>query len=438
MDSHGTVRPGVPQALHHPLLPHILNRLLTADRAMPITHQSDPAPSTEQRHVILLFGGQSAEHEVSCVTAAHVLAALDPSEFRVTPIGITTEGVWVHAPEALRVQGLTLNPADLAGASDSVQPANHMGPADIGALKVAGDPIDIGSVLAAAVRDNPPAVVLPMLHGPLGEDGTIQGLLELSGIAYVGSGVLGSALAMDKAMAKQVLGSLGIPQVRYIATHEADYRSTSPDEFCTSVVNQLSLPCFVKPANMGSSVGVSRATDHTELRKAIETALTYDQWIVLEEAVTAREIEVAVIGNQDPEASVPGEIRPADEFYSYTDKYLAGTAELLIPAPLSPTEVSEVQELAVTVYRALRCEGLARVDFFFENPGRGFLCSEVNTMPGFTPISMFPKMWQHSGLEYQDLIRRLIDLALERAAGRRRVTVRQPTSRGERSAQETT
>lgn len=380
--------------------------------------------------MILLFGGQSAEHEVSCVTAAHVLAALDPSEFRVTPIGITTEGVWVHAHEALKVQGLAFN------LSDPSNPSDRAGRSEIGALKVAGDPIDMGAVLAAAVTYTPPAVVLPMLHGPLGEDGTIQGLLELSGIAYVGSGVLGSALAMDKAMAKQVLGSLSIPQVRYIAAHEADYHSVTPEEFCASVVDQLGLPCFVKPANMGSSVGVSRATDLPALREAIETALTYDQWLVFEEAVTAREIEVAVIGNQDPEASIPGEIRPADEFYSYTDKYLAGTAELLIPAPLSPAEVSEIQELAVTVYRALRCEGLARVDFFFESPGRGFLCSEVNTMPGFTPISMFPKMWQHSGLEYPDLIRRLIDLALERAAGRRRVTVRQPTSRGERSAQE--
>lgn len=394
---------------------------------MPITHHSDSAPSTEPRHVILLFGGQSAEHEVSCVTAAHVLAALDPNEFRVTPIGITTEGVWVHAHEALKVQGLASNPGNSS---------DRAGRSEIGALKVAGDPIDIGAVLAAAVTYTPPAVVLPMLHGPLGEDGTIQGLLELSGITYVGSGVLGSALAMDKAMAKQVLGSLSIPQVRYIAAHEADYRSVTPEEFCASVVDQLGLPCFVKPANMGSSVGVSRATDLPALREAIETALTYDQWLVFEEAVTAREIEVAVIGNQDPETSIPGEIRPADEFYSYTDKYLAGTAELLIPAPLSPAEVSEVQELAVTVYHALRCEGLARVDFFFESPGRGFLCSEVNTMPGFTPISMFPKMWQHSGLEYPDLIRRLIDLALERAAGRRRVTVRQPTSRGERSAQE--
>jgi len=354
------------------------------------------------------------------VTAAHVLAALDPHEFTVVPIGITTAGLWVHAHEALQVQGCALG--------------EH--PRDPGSLKVEGEPIDISAVLAVARQETPPAVVLPMLHGPLGEDGTIQGLLELSGIAYVGSGVLGSALAMDKAMAKQVLGSLGIPQVRYIAAHEADYRVATPEQFCTSVIDQLGLPCFVKPANMGSSVGVSRAVDLPEMITAIETALRYDEWFVIEEAVTAREIEVAVIGNQAPEASLPGEIRPADEFYSYSDKYLSGTAELLIPAPLSPEETSQVRELAVTAYRALRCEGLARVDFFYEQPGRGFLCSEINTMPGFTPISMFPKMWQHSGLSYPKLIRRLIDLALQRAERRRRETVRQPTSRGERSAQE--
>jgi D-alanine--D-alanine ligase len=370
--------------------------------------------------VILLFGGQSAEHEVSCVTAAHVLAALDPNEYRVTPIGITTDGTWVHARGALQVQGCALDET----------------PRDPGKLEVAGEPIDIGALLSSARLEAPAAVVLPMLHGPLGEDGTIQGLLELSGIAYVGSGVLGSALAMDKAMAKQVLGSLGIPQVRYISTHETDYRSAATEDFCASVVDQLGLPCFVKPANMGSSVGVSRAVDLTELMTAIETALIYDEWVVIEEAVNAREIEVAVLGNHLPKASIPGEIRPGDEFYSYSDKYLAGTAELLIPAPLSEAEISEVRELAVAAYRALRCEGLARVDFFLEDPGRGFLCSEINTMPGFTPISMFPKMWQHSGLSYRDLIATLIDLALERADRRRRETVRQPTSRGERSAQE--
>ncbi len=387
---------------------------------MPVSQNPISSDLPGPRHVILLFGGQSAEHEVSKVTAAHVLASLDPAEFRVTPIGITTDGLWLHSPDALAVQGVSLV-AD---------------PQDPGALEVAGETIDISAVLSAALNDQPPAVVLPMLHGPLGEDGTVQGLLELSGVAYVGSGVLGSALAMDKVMAKLVLGAVGIPQVRYLAVHESDYKLGPPEHFCASAIDYLGLPCFVKPANMGSSVGVSRAATLPEMLEAVEAALLYDQWIVIEEAVTAREIEVAVIGNRYPEVSVPGEIRPADEFYSYSDKYLAGAAELLIPAPLAAREVAVLQEMAVEVYRSLRCEGLARVDFFYEDPGRGFLCSEVNTMPGFTPISMFPKMWQHSGLSYQDLIRRLIDLALKRSSERRRFTQHTPTSRGERSAKE--
>ena len=388
---------------------------------MPNTPKSNNSSSLESRHVIVLFGGQSAEHDVSRVTAAHVIAALDPAEFHVTPIGISRDGRWFHAVDALKIQGIALGET----------------PGDPGALEIHGAPIDIGNVLNEALNDQPTAVVLPMLHGPLGEDGTIQGLLELSGVAYVGSGVLGSALAMDKAMAKLVLGAVGIPQVRYLTVHEADYRSQSPDSFCASVVDNLGLPCFIKPANMGSSVGVSRATDAMEMVAAIESALLYDQWVLIEEAVTAREIEVAVIGNHYPEASLPGEIRPADEFYSYADKYEFGAAELLIPAPLSDEESAQVRSLATEIYSTLRCQGLARVDFFFEHPGRGFLCSEVNTMPGFTPISMFPKMWQQSGLSYQELIRRLIDLALDRAAQRRRNTSRTPTSRGERSAQET-
>lgn len=373
-----------------------------------------------RRHVILIFGGQSAEHEVSRVTAAHVLAALDPTRYRVTPIGISTTGQWCLAESALAVQGIGLG-AD---------------PQDPGALEVAGPPVEITGLLERAVHDSPPAVVMPMLHGPFGEDGTIQGLLELSGLAYVGSGVLGSAVAMDKAMAKTVLAAHGIPQVRHLSVHEADLRAEGIASFCARVASQLGLPCFVKPANMGSSVGVSRAADLHEMEAALETALIYDSWVVVEEAVTAREIEVAVMGNQQPLASIPGEIRPADEFYSYADKYLSGSAELLIPAPLSSGEIAEIQRLAIDAYRALRCEGLARVDFFYEHPGRGFLCSEANTMPGFTPISMFPKLWSHSGVDYPDLLEHLIGYALERSAAQRRHTDRLPTSRGERGAQE--
>ncbi len=252
----------------------------------------------------------------------------------------------------------------------------------------------------------------------MGEDGTVQGLLELADAAYVGSGVLGSAMAMDKAMAKQVLAANGIPQSRFRALRETEITPGLP----AALADELGLPCFVKPSNMGSSVGVTKAHDVEELRDAIDYALTYDEWVVVEEAVTCREIEVAVLGGIDPTASGPGEIIPGDEFYSYEDKYVTDGAQLLIPAPLSAADSDRVRALAVDVFKVLRCDGLARVDFFFEEGGRGFLCNEANTMPGFTPISMFPKLWQAAGVTYPELIDRLVELAIERKARRRRNT----------------
>jgi D-alanine-D-alanine ligase len=258
----------------------------------------------------------------------------------------------------------------------------------------------------------------------MGEDGTVQGMLDLANVAYVGSGVLGSAVAMDKAMAKQVLAAAGIPQARYRAFAEHEI---TPG-WAAQLADDLGLPVFVKPANMGSSVGVSKATTVEALREAIDHALTYDEMIVVEEAIVGREIEVAVLGGIEPEASVPGEIVPGEEFYSYEDKYVTDGAQLLIPAPLADHEVERVRALATDTFRALRCDGLARVDFFYEmddaGNGRGFLCNEVNTMPGFTPISMYPKLWIHSGMSYSALIDRLVDLALERHARRRRNTKR--------------
>ena len=256
----------------------------------------------------------------------------------------------------------------------------------------------------------------------MGEDGTVQGLLELADVPYVGTGVLGSAVAMDKAMAKEVLRAAGIPQVRHHAL--ADYEVH--DLTLQRVLDELGLPVFVKPANMGSSVGVSKASTIEQLRDAAAVALTYDQMIVIEEAIVGREIEVAVLGNEHPEASLPGEIVPGDEFYSYDDKYVTDGAQLLIPAPLADNLVEEVRELAIRAFTALRCEGLSRVDFFYEDgntgEGRGFLCNEVNTMPGFTPISMYPKLWLESGMTYSELIDRLVDLAIERHRRRRRNT----------------
>ncbi|MFZ4721311.1 MAG: D-alanine--D-alanine ligase family protein, partial [Ilumatobacteraceae bacterium] len=261
---------------------------------------------------------------------------------------------------------------------------------------------------------------VPLLHGPLGEDGTVQGMLELADLPYVGTGVLGSAVAMDKAMAKVVTAQHGIPQARHLAFRASEVGPGTPNQ----VADTLGLPVFVKPANMGSSVGVSKAKTVEAVRDALDLALSYDEWIVAEEAISGREIEVAVLGNLEPRASLPGEVVPGAEFYDYADKYLDDGSRTLIPAPLTPEQTAEVQALAVRAFTALRCEGLSRVDFFFEEDGRGFLLNEVNTMPGFTPISMYPKMWIASGLSYPDLIDELVRLALERHTRRRRNTER--------------
>ena len=349
-------------------------------------------------NLIVIFGGQSAEHDVSCVTAAHVLRAVDQSRYRVTPIGIDRDGRWQLATAALAA--LEAGPRALPERLEAV-----------------GDSLSPTPMLAAAALAGP-VVVLPLLHGPLGEDGTVQGMLELMDVPYVGSGVLASAVGMDKALAKELLGYHRIPQARWISLREHE---VGPDRLA-AVAGELGLPVFVKPSNMGSSVGVSKATTLVELQHSVDHALSYDEWVVIEEAIRGREIEVAVLGNLDPVASVPGEIVPGNEFYDYEDKYVEDGAQLLIPAPLTDVQTEEVRRRAIEVYHALRCEGLARVDFFLEEHGRGFLVNEVNTMPGFTPISMYPKMWQSSGIGYPELVDRLIDLAVERHRRRRRNT----------------
>lgn len=355
-------------------------------------------PTDDPRiHLIVLFGGQSAEHEVSCTTATHVLRAADPAKYRITPVGIARDGRWSIASgaQAALAQGPEALPPQLEASGVVVEPTSAITPADDGVT-----------------------VVVPLLHGPLGEDGTVQGMLELADLPYVGTGVLGSAVAMDKAMAKVVAAQHGIPQARHLAYRAADLTPGTPQ----AIADALGLPVFVKPANMGSSVGVSKAKTVEEVRDAIELALTYDEWIVVEEAIVGREIEVAVLGNLEPRASLPGEIVPGAEFYDYADKYLDDGSRTLIPAPLTPEQTAEVQALALRAFAAMRCEGLSRVDFFFEEGGRGFLLNEVNTMPGFTPISMYPKMWIASGLPYPDLIDELVRLALERHTRRRRNT----------------
>jgi D-alanine-D-alanine ligase len=339
--------------------------------------------------LVVLFGGRSAEHEVSRVTAAHVLRAIDPARYDVHPIAITRAGDWVAAESAAKA---------LAAGVDALPDA----------LDAEGPPLDLAPAIAG--DGVTPVVVLPLLHGPLGEDGTVQGLLEVLGVPYVGSGVLGSSVSMDKAVSKELLVANGLAVAAWRTVREVD-RTTGTS---TEIARALGLPVFVKPANMGSSIGVAKATDLDEMDGALDAAFGFDEVAVVEEAVRGREIEVAVLGDEYPRASVPGEIVPSHDFYDYEDKYVVDGAQLLVPAPLDDGEAAEVRELALRAFRALRCSGLARVDFFYEPDGRGFLVNEINTIPGFTPISMYPKLWQASGVGYAELIDELVRLALER------------------------
>ncbi len=361
-----------------------------------------------RRRVLLLFGGRSAEHDVSRVTAVAVAQALDPARYEVVPVAITTDGQWLLADEAI---------AQLEGARDALPSA----------FAVSGSPVELPSDPGRAelmrLDAGPPLVVdvvLPLLHGPYGEDGTVQGLLELAGLPYVGSGVLGSAVGMDKIMMKRAFAAAGLPQARYLALRDGH----DPRAFADRVEAELGLPCFVKPANMGSSVGVSKARTHEELVSAILGALAYDEWIIAEEAIPGREIEVGVLGDDPPETSIPGEVIPAADFYDYADKYEDGKAELLVPARLTEAESAEVRGLAVRAFEACRCEAMARVDCFLRDDGQ-FLMNELNTIPGFTPISMYPKLWAATGVSYSALLDRLIDLAIERHARRARRAGRQ-------------
>ena len=371
--------------------------------------------------LVVLFGGRSAEHDVSCVSARHVVAAADPEKYLVEPVGITREGRWVQAAAALEALGTGPEalPEQLSAAGPEIQPLPAL---------VAGDEAGTAG----------PTVVLPILHGPMGEDGTVQGLLELARVPYAGAGVLASALCMDKTAANTMLAAAGIDHTRWRSV-TLDDPAASDSELATQVealVEDLGLPVFVKPASMGSSVGITRATTSQKVADGLRLACRYDRSIIVEEEARAREIEVAVLGNDEPEASLPGEIVPGAEFYDYADKYQDG-AELLIPAPLDDDEIAACQSLAVDAYRALRVEGLARVDFLYEDGregrgDRGWMVSELNTMPGFTPISMYPKLWAATGLPYSRLIDRLVELALERHARREHHTHTDPAASSDR------
>jgi len=378
----------------------------------------------------ILFGGRSGEHEVSLLSAASVLNAIDKDKYEVVPIGITKDGRWLTAEHAedLLTGKLVLEPRSLrAGDPETTPSAAVLARGE--AVVVPPEPVhrhsglvpfqtDAGLLRRASDRAINVDVIFPVLHGTFGEDGTIQGLLELADIPYVGAGVLGSAAGMDKDIMKSLFIAAGIPIVKHVTILRSAWEKDQK-KVQKLVESKLTYPVFVKPANLGSSVGISKAHNRKELGPAIEDAAKFDRKIVIEQGVggkkeKAREIECSVLGNDEPAASVPGEIVPGKEFYDYAAKYVDEGSQLIIPAKLTKAETKRVQDLAVAAFQAVDCSGLARVDFLMDPKTRKIFLNEINTMPGFTAISMYPKLWAASGLAYADLIDRLIQLGIER------------------------
>jgi len=401
----------------------------------------------------ILFGGRSGEHEVSLLSAASVVDAIDKTKYEVVPIGITKQGRWVvagHAEQLLRSgNGGTHEPRHLRAGDPETTPGAALlkkGEAIIVPPVPSEDhatgslvPFETEAAMATAhggssttsMQVRRPAdhavavdVIFPVLHGTFGEDGTIQGLLELADIPYVGAGVLGSAAGMDKDIMKQLFRSAGLPIVKHVTVLRHDWQ-TDPKRVQRLIESKLKYPVFVKPANLGSSVGISKAHDRSELAGAMNTAAEFDRKIVIEQGVggkhgKARELECSVLGNDVPEASVAGEVVPGKEFYDYAAKYLEEGSDLLIPAPLTKAQMKQVQTMAIKAFQAVDCSGLARVDFLMDPKSKKIYVNEINTMPGFTAISMYPKLWAASGVAYPKLIDRLIQLGLERHADKKK------------------
>lgn len=351
----------------------------------------------------IIFGGRSGEHEVSIASATSVLAALDPEKYEPVAIGITREGQWLiaDAPERLLQSQVT---PELPGTEEAVADISHHGIVRANSHSLAAD---------APVAD----VMLPLLHGPYGEDGTVQGLFELAGVPYVGSGVMASAVCMDKVMMKNVLTQAGLPSVPYMLVVSREWEN-QPDDVMTALEDSLSYPMFVKPCNLGSSVGISKVRDGSELRDALRLAVRYDRRLIVEQGIDAREVEVGVLGNDDPIVSVVGEVISHHEFYDYEAKYTGGLADLRIPADITAEQTRRVRDLARRAFLAVDAAGLARVDFFIRRSDGEVIVNEINTMPGFTITSMYPRLWEQTGMSYAELIDRLIQLGLE--AHRRR------------------
>jgi D-alanine-D-alanine ligase len=369
----------------------------------------------------ILFGGRSGEHEVSLLSAASILKAIDRKKFDVVPIGITKEGRWLAAGEATNLLG--------GDKSAVVRRLRAGDPEATPGAKLLHE--GIPTLLAPIPGPQGPEgkaidVVFPVLHGTFGEDGTIQGLFELAGIAYVGSGVLGSSAGMDKDAMKRLFAQAGLPIVKHVTILRSEWEA-SPRKATARIEAALKYPVFVKPANLGSSVGISKAHDRKELGPALDEAAKYDRKLVIEQGVggkksRARELEVGVLGNDDPKASVVGEIIPGKEFYDYEAKYLAEGSVPVIPAKITSAEAKQIREMAVAAFRACDLAGLARVDFLMEPDSKRIYLNEVNTLPGFTQISMYPKLWEATGVSYKDLITRLIELGLERRQDKNRNT----------------
>lgn len=361
--------------------------------------------SKQKLRVGVVFGGRSGEHEVSLTSAKGIIKAMDKDKYEIVPIGITKTGQWLTS-DNVHQQLL-----DAAAGHPVIEAEAERSRATTRAADVSG--------LALGVTETGSLdVIFPVLHGTFGEDGTVQGFFELVDIPYVGAGVTGSAVAMDKAVAKDIFRAHGLP----IVIHRLFLRrqwERDPNGVIAECEAAMPYPMFVKPANLGSSVGIHKANNQTELRAGLDDAACYDRKLIVEQGIDAREIEVSVLGNDDPIASVPGEIIPSREFYTYAAKYIDNSSELLIPAPLSPEHTELIQKLAVMAFQALDCSGLARCDFLLEKSTGEVFLNEINTMPGFTPISMYPKLWEASGLSYSELIDRLIELAIERYEDKR-------------------
>jgi len=356
---------------------------------------------TNKINLAVLFGGRSGEHDVSLMSVKSVLSVLNSDKYNIVQIGITREGKWLTGPNALE--------AFESGDFDSLLPAVFLPEPGTNSLYT----LNNGLLTKVADLD----VVFPVMHGTFCEDGTLQGFLEMADIAYVGAGVLGSSTGMDKGVFKSIIQASGIPTLPFIILNRDEIR----DDIKRSIELSESIssyPLYTKPANLGSSVGINKCNDREELKKGLNEATKFDRRIIVERGIEAREIEVSVLGNEYPKASIPGEIIPKDKFYTYEEKYINGTAELNIPADLTQEQIKTIQEIAIKAYKAIDCAGMARVDFFIEKETEQLYLSELNTLPGFTSISMYPKLWEASGLMFSELVEKLIELAFQRKAQR--------------------